>query len=213
MAVIVKICGITNQEDGEAAVGLGADALGFNLWPGSKRFVAINGESSWISKLPPHITRVAVLVNPSIEEAESVFALPFIDLVQFHGGEDEAFCAKFAGRSKPFIKAVALKDSSSCNQVERFQSAHILLDAYAPGEFGGTGKTIDWGLASDFVRTHPDLKVLLSGGLNPMNVVEAVSQVRPYAVDIASGVEQRPGKKDHGLMKAFIAAAKSVKGA
>ena len=210
MPVKVKICGITNRIDGEAAVDLGADALGFNLWHGSKRYVDIRAEAGWIAALPSKIFRVAVMVNPSEEEAESVFALPYIDVVQFHGGEGEEFCSKFAGRAKPFIKAVALKDRSSCDQIERFQSTHILLDAFAPGEFGGTGKTIDWDLAAGFVQTHPQLNVLLSGGLNPRNVRGAIQKVHPYGVDIASGVEQRPGKKDYDLMKAFIAEAKAA---
>jgi phosphoribosylanthranilate isomerase len=208
--VKVKICGITNQSDGEAAVALGADALGFNLWPRSKRFINLEAESEWILGLPPSVLKVAVLVNPSIEEAEFVFSLPYIDRVQFHGEEDACFCARFAGTPRSYIKAVALRDSASCDQIERYQTPYILLDAYAPGEYGGTGKIIDWDLASEFVKAHRELKVFLSGGLNPENVAEAVRKVKPYGVDIASGVEEAPGKKDRGLMKALIAAAKGV---
>ena len=204
----VKICGITNQRDGLAAVELGADALGFNLWPGSKRFVDIRSHSRWITQLPSSVLRVAVMVNPSREEAEAVFSLPYIDMVQFHGDEDAEFCAHFSGR--PFIKAVGVRDSSSCQRLERFGARHLLLDAFAPGQFGGTGRTVDWDLAANFVRTHRELSVFISGGLKPANVAEAIAKVEPYGVDTASGVEEKPGIKDHRLMGSFIAAAKAV---
>ena len=210
MGVKVKICGITNLQDAEAAIDLGADALGFNLWPRSKRFVDIRRESEWIHQLPDSILKVAVTVNPTEKEARDIFALPFIDLLQFHGEEEGSFCSKFVGEPKPFMKAIAVRDSSSCAQVERFRTENILLDAYAPGAFGGTGRTIDWDLAALFVRDHPELKVFLSGGLTPDNLGTAIQKVKPFAVDVASGVEQRPGKKDVGLMRAFLEAAKSA---
>jgi len=210
MGVKVKICGITNLQDAEAAIDLGADALGFNFWPRSKRFVDIRREAEWIRLLPDSLLKVAVTVNPSEQEAKEIFALPFIDLVQFHGEEEGSFCAKFAGLHKPFIKAIAVRDSSSCAQVDRFRTENILLDAYAPGAFGGTGKTIDWDLAAQFVQDHPELKIFLSGGLTPENLQVAIQKVKPFAVDVASGVEEKPGKKDLGLMRAFITAAKTA---
>lgn len=212
MSVKVKICGITNLEDAQAAITFGADALGFNLWPGSKRYIQLQKEREWIQKLPASVLKIAVLVNPSFEEAQSVQDLPFIDLVQFHGDEDVEFCSKFANRQKGFIKAIALRDASSCGGVDRYQTKYLLLDAYAPGVFGGTGKTIDWRLAASFVKNNPGLKVFLSGGLTPGNVEEAISMVNPYGVDIASGVERSPGRKDHQLLKAFISAVKAARG-
>jgi len=205
----VKICGITNREDAEMAIELGADALGFNAWPGSKRFIDLKKEASWIRDLPPFVTKVAVMVNPPLSEAESVFAFPFIDLVQFHGREDESFCARFANAGLPFIKAIALRDASSLENIERFCTRNILLDAYAAGAFGGTGRLIDLELAGAFVETHPELCVTLSGGLNSDNVKKAILKVHPHAVDVASGVELEPRKKERTLVATFIQAADS----
>jgi len=203
----VKICGITNREDAEMAVELGVDALGFNAWPGSKRFIDLKKEAAWIRDLPPFVTKVAVMVNPPVAEAEAVFALPFIDLVQFHGNEDEAFCAHFAKSGRPFVKAIALRDASSLENTGRFCTRNILLDAYAAGAFGGTGRLIDLELAGAFVAKYPDLSVTLSGGLTPDNVKKAIRRVRPYAVDVASGVEQEPRRKNRELVAAFVQAA------
>ena len=206
----VKICGITNREDANMAVELGADALGFNAWSGSKRFIDLEKEAAWIRDLPPFVTKVAVMVNPTVAEAEAVFALPFIDLVQFHGGEDEAFCSHFAKDGLPFIKAVALRDASSLENTGRFCTRNILLDAWVAGSFGGTGRLIDLEMAGDFVAKNPHLRVTLSGGLNPCNLMNAIHKVRPYAVDVASGVEleQDPRRKDKSLVAGFLQAAR-----
>jgi phosphoribosylanthranilate isomerase len=203
----VKICGITTRGDAEMAVELGADALGFNAWPGSKRFIDLKKEAAWIRDLPPFVTKVAVLVNPALREAEEVFGLPFIDLVQFHGAEDEAFCAHFAGNGLSFIKAIALRDASSLENIGRFCTRNILLDSYAPGVFGGTGRLINLDLAAAFVAKHPHLCVTLSGGLNTGNVREAIRKVSPHAVDVASGVELGPRRKDRSLVATFVQAA------
>lgn len=202
----VKICGITNREDAEMAVELGADALGFNAWPGSKRFIDLKKEASWIRELPPFVTKVAVMVNPTPKEAEEVFMLPFIDMVQFHGSEDESFCSHFAKTGLPFIKAITLRDDSSLENTGRFCTRNILLDAFVPGAFGGTGRLIDLKLAGEFVEKHPDYCVMLSGGLNPGNVKRAVHAVHPYAVDVASGVEREPRRKERTLVASFIQA-------
>ena len=206
--VRVKICGLTNRENALEAIGLGADALGFNLYPGSKRYLSLDRESEWIRTLPPFVTRVAVLVNASLEEALRVAAHPAIDIVQFHGDEDEAYCAKFAEIGRPFIKALRLRDAASIPSAGRFSTANLLLDASAPGAFGGTGTLIDLDLAAECVRRHPSLRFTLAGGLNPENAATAVRAVKPYAVDVASGVESAPGIKDAGKMRAFIGAVK-----
>jgi phosphoribosylanthranilate isomerase len=207
----VKICGITNPADAELAIALGADALGFNAFSGSKRFIDLHAEADWIQKLPVFVTKVAVMVNPSGSEAEAVRRLPFIDVVQFHGHEEGAFCRDFGNGGAPFIKAIALRDGSSLVATEQFGTRHILLDAYSPGSFGGTGQLIDLRLAAEFVAGHPELSVTLSGGLTPANVAEAVRQVRPHAVDVASGVEMEgdPRRKDAARMREFIHAARS----
>ena len=203
--VRVKICGITNAEDAEAAIDAGADALGFNGFPGSKRYIDLARASTWIAQLPPFVTRVAVLVNPTLADARAVGELPGLDRLQFHGDESPEFCRVFPANS--FIKAVAARDPAALERCEEY-GRYLLLDAFVAGEYGGTGQLIDLKLASAFVREHPNVKVILSGGLTPENVVEAVRVTEPYAVDVASGVESRPGRKDHVLVRAFIAALK-----
>ena len=187
--VRVKICGVTNREDALAAIALGADALGFNLYPGSKRFIEIDREAAWMRALPPFVTRVAVLVNVPLDEARRIAERPEIDTVQFHGDEDAAYCAEFARLGRPFVKALRLRDAASVEMADRFSTPHVLLDAHAGAAFGGTGTLIDLGLAAECVRRHPALRVILAGGLKPENVREAARAVQPYAVDVASGVE------------------------
>jgi len=206
--VRVKICGLTSRENALEAIRLGADALGFNLHPGSKRYLTLDREAEWIGALPPFVTRVAVLVNVSLDEALQVAANPAIDIVQFHGDEDEAYCAKFAETGWPFIKALRLRDAAGIASATRFSTANLLLDANTGRAFGGTGTLIDLGLASECVRRHPSLRFTLAGGLKPENVADAVRVVKPYAVDVASGVESAPGIKDAEKMRAFIRAAK-----
>jgi phosphoribosylanthranilate isomerase len=208
--VRIKICGITNQGDAEAAIELGADALGFNTYSGSKRCIDLRKEAGWIGSLPPFVTRVAVMVNPTGGEAAAVFDLPFIDAVQFHGNEDDNFCAVFAKRGLPFIKAISAKDEGAIAGAGGFSTSAILLDAHVPGEFGGTGSLVDLKLAASFSHQHPRLHLILSGGLTPANVAEAIRVVRPYAVDVASGVEANPRSKDRIKMRDFIAAARSA---
>jgi phosphoribosylanthranilate isomerase len=207
--VRVKICGVTNRADAEAAIALGADALGFNLFPSSKRFIELACEAEWIAALPPFVTRVAVLVNAPFEEARRVAEHPGIDCVQFHGDEDEAFCAEFARLGRPFIKALRLGDAAAIEQATRFSTGHVLLDAQAGAAYGGTGTLIDLGLAAECARRHPQLTLILAGGLKPANVAEAVRAARPYAVDVASGVEcdDDPRRKDAERMRAFLTAA------
>jgi phosphoribosylanthranilate isomerase len=206
--VRVKICGLTRRENALEAIRLGADALGFNLYPASKRHVTLEREAGWIIALPPFVTRVAVLVNVSFEDALRVAAHPAIDLVQFHGDEDEAYCAKFAEAGRPFIKALRLRDSGSIESAPHFSTSNLLLDADAGAAFGGTGTLIDLDLAAVCVQRHPNLRFTLAGGLKPENVAHAVRVVKPYAVDVASGVESAPGVKDAEKMEAFIGAVK-----
>lgn len=210
-SVRVKICGITNQADAEAAIELGADALGFNLFPGSKRFLDLREAAGWIGALPPYVTRVAVMVNPTLAEAAD--AAERFDSVQLHGHEDAEFCAAFARLSaRSFVKALAVRDAASLEDAERFHTTHILLDAFSPGAFGGTGRRIDLDVAARFTAAHTHLRVILSGGLTPESVAEAVRRVRPHAVDVASGVEREGDarKKDFGKMREFIRAAREA---
>ena len=206
----VKICGITNREDAEIAISAGADALGFNLFPGSKRCIALEEEARWISALPPFVARVAVLVNASLETACAVAEHPAIDVVQFHGDENARYCEQFARLGKPFIKALRLSSPSVIEEAHCFSTNTLLLDASVPGEFGGTGASIDLNLASAFARKYPALTWILAGGLTPENVAYAVRALRPFAVDVASGVEVAPRKKGEELMRRFIAQARGA---
>jgi phosphoribosylanthranilate isomerase len=208
--VRVKICGVTNREDAEAAIALGADALGFNFFAGSKRFLDLDREGEWIAQLPPLVTRVAVLVNATLDEARRVAAHPAIHGVQFHGDEAVGYCADFARSGRSFVKALRLRDAGAIAEAPRFSTRHLLLDADAGAAYGGTGTPIDLGLAAEIVRAHPALQVILAGGLRPETVAAAIAAVRPYAVDVASGVERAgdPRRKDPERMRAFIAAVR-----
>jgi phosphoribosylanthranilate isomerase len=208
--VRVKICGVTSEADARAAITLGADALGFNLFPGSPRCVDLDRAAPWIATLPPYVTRVAVLVNVPVAEALRVAEHPAIDLVQLHGDEDEAYCAEFARCGRPFVKALRVRDAASLDAAERFSTPHLLLDAHAESGYGGTGLRLDPALAAEAVRRFPAHSIVLAGGLRPENVAEAARVVRPYAVDVASGVESAPGCKDREKMAAFLAAVRSV---
>ncbi len=208
--VRVKICGITRREDAETAVALGADALGFNLFKGSKRFISLDDNADWICELPPFVTRVAVLVNAPLSEACRVADHRAIDLVQLHGEEDVAYCAALARAGRPFIKVLRARGRQDLATAAGFSTRYILLDAHVPGAFGGTGTPVDLTLAVELTRIQASLSVILAGGLKPEGVATAVRKVRPFAVDVASGVEVAPGIKDYTLMAAFIEAAKGA---
>ena len=204
----VKICGVTNRADASSAIALGADALGFNLFPGSTRHIDLDENAEWIAALPPFVTRVAVLVNVPFDEARRVARHPAIDLVQLHGDEPPEYCARLVESGHPFIKAFRIRDSADIARADKFHTPHILIDAHVPGTFGGSGAPIDLALAREMVRRHSDLHIILAGGLTPANVADAVHLVRPFAVDVASGVEREPRRKDAPLMAAFIEAAR-----
>ncbi len=206
--IAVKICGITNRDDALAAVDAGADLLGFNTWHGTKRFMDIARNADWIAALPRPIVRVALLVNATQEETERIAALGCVDALQFHGDEDAAFCRWAAGMGKPIIKALRAKDRAILAHAGDFSTRHILLDAHVPGEFGGTGARVDLALACEFKRANPALALWLAGGLTPENTADAVHAVRPAVVDVSSGVEFEPGRKDAAKMRALAHAAK-----
>lgn len=189
-----------------AAIDAGADLLGFNTWKGTKRFIDLDGNAGWIASLPSRVCRVALLINASRSEAERIAALPFIDALQFHGDEDAAYCGWAAGLGKPIIKAIRARDASLLDAVDSFATPHILLDAHVPGEFGGTGARVDLALARRFRLEHPGLILWLAGGLTAANVGEAVRIVQPRVVDVSSGVESAPGRKEVGKMSAFVSA-------
>jgi len=206
--IFVKICGITNEADARAAIDAGADALGFNLVPGSTRYVNIDRASGWIQKLPGEICKVAVVTNPNWEDACRISHLAFVDALQLHGTEAPEFCRRLAEAGIPFAKAVPVTASKSLADLPNYFTDTMILDSSADGAFGGTGKTFPWKFAPEFVRHNPRISVILAGGLNPQNVADAVKVVRPRGVDVATGVEAIAGRKDHGLVRQFIDAAR-----
>jgi phosphoribosylanthranilate isomerase len=207
--VRVKICGITSRDDALAAIHAGADALGFNLYPGSKRAIVLDREAEWIAALPPFVARVAVLVNAPRDEAVRIATHPAIHLVQLHGDEDADYCARFAAASRrPFVKALRLRDEASLVGVDAFSTRHLLLDADAGAAFGGAGRLIDLALAAKVRERYPEHTITLAGGLRVENVAEAIRVVRPFALDVASGVEMAGDarRKDRERMDAFVRA-------
>jgi phosphoribosylanthranilate isomerase len=204
--VRVKICGITSARDAELAVAAGADALGFNAWQGSKRYVDVAGAGGWMRELPGFVTRVALCVNHTMEEALRLGGLPFVDVVQFHGDETDAYCARYSADGRLHIRALRPRSSGELERLPKLGTRQVLLDAAVPGAYGGTGARADLGLAALAVARFPSVAVVLAGGLDPDNVAEAVRAVRPYAVDVASGVESAPGRKDPAKMRDFVQA-------
>jgi phosphoribosylanthranilate isomerase len=203
----VKICGLTTPEDAAAAVEFGADALGFNFFIGSKRYLPADARN-WIAALPAEIPKIAVLVNPGWDEALTVARLPGITGLQLHGAEPPDFCRQLAEHGIRFAKALPVTTLDSVKGIPSFSTRTVLLDSSHGDEFGGSGRTFPWQIARDFIQANADLRVILAGGLTPENVAEAVAAVGPFAVDVTSGVESSIGRKDHGRMRAFIAAAR-----
>jgi phosphoribosylanthranilate isomerase len=205
--VRVKICGITNAADAVAAVDAGADALGFMFFENSKRNVSLRLAAEIIRELPPLISKVGVFVNAANEIVRGAMETSGIDTLQFHGEETPEFCAQF--RLK-VIKAFRIRDRESLQDCSRYRQYGWLLDSHVDGQQGGTGVAFNWDVAAEATRLSR--MIILAGGLKVESVGNAVRQVRPYAVDVSSGVESAPGKKDHGKIREFIAAAKAAVG-
>jgi len=205
MSVKVKICGITNVEDGLAAAQAGADALGFIFYEQSPRYVPIEKAAIITRELPPTIVKVGVFVDASEDVVFRAINECGLNLLQFHGAESPEYCLQFGLMS---MKAFQIRDAESLSRLTDFKTDAWLLDAYSPGKLGGTGKRFNWDLAIEVSnRGRP---IFLAGGLTAENVAEAIRHVRPYAVDVSSGVESSPGKKDHAKVHAFIQAAKAA---
>jgi phosphoribosylanthranilate isomerase len=200
--VAVKICGITSVEDAELCRAAGADAIGLNFAPRSSRRVAIDTARQIVAAMARRILTVGVFVDASYEEIGAIQAATGIACVQLHGDEPPELLARLLPHA---FKAIRIRDAASLHVARRYAGEHVLLDAYVPGEPGGTGQTFQWSLATAFARER---QVTLAGGLVPGNVAEAVACVRPFCVDVASGVETAPGHKDPALVQAFIASAK-----
>ena len=198
----IKICGVTTVEDARLAADLGASAIGLVFWPGSPRFVEARQAKAIVAALPPFVAAVGVFVN-QVGEAASIAREVGLSAVQFHGDEP---ASSYGGFPLRVIKSVAVKDASAADAADAVPpDTTVLLDAHDPIRRGGTGIPIDWSIAARIARRRP---VILSGGLNPANVAEAVDAVAPYAIDVSSGVEMVFGRKDPDKMRALFAACR-----
>ena len=201
----IKICGITLAADAQAAARSGADALGLVFYEKSPRHVSVQQAMELAAAIPPFVTAVGLFVNPSESEVREVLRHVPLDVLQFHGEEEPEFCAQFV---RPYLKAVRVRTGVDLLQcAARYQRAQgLLLDAYVEGTHGGTGESFDWAL----IPHNLPLPVVLSGGLHAGNVAEAIRRVRPYAVDVSSGVEAAKGIKDTAKVAAFINEVKNI---
>ena len=200
--VKVKICGIRSLEEAEAAVEAGADALGFNFWASSPRYVSPETAREIITRLPPFVANIGVFVNEARGTIEAIAHDLGLAAVQLHGDESPEFCAGFTKLKT--IKAVRVSEGFDPQSITRYPVNIILLDTGRAGGYGGTGKTFDWSLAVECARLT---RIILAGGLTADNVAEAITTVRPTAIDVCSGVEAEPGCKDLVKLRDFMLAA------
>lgn len=197
----VKICGLTRPQDVDAAVAAGADALGFVFTPRSKRYLEAGHARELVQRVPAFVARVGLFMDQDIEEIGRVLDTVPLNLLQFHGRESRALCTAFA---LPYVKALAMASEGGAMAATDYpDAAALLLDSHEPGAPGGTGKTFDWANIPSLPRP-----LVLAGGLTPANVARAVREVRPWAVDVSSGVESAPGVKSADKMNEFIKEAK-----
>lgn len=205
MSVKVKICGITNAPDALAAVEAGADALGFMFYEPSPRHIAIRQAAEIIRELPPFILKAGVFVDASEDVVLRAIGDCGLNLLQFHGQETPEYCTQFGLMS---MKAFRIRDAASLTSLQNYATDAWLLDAFNADKLGGTGEKFNWELAIEAKKSGRP--IFLAGGLTPDNVAGAVQMVQPFGVDVSSGVEAAPGKKDHGKVREFIKAARSV---
>lgn len=201
--VKVKICGLTSRRDVLHAVRFGADAVGFIFYKKSPRAVSEKTVKSFISLLPPFMSRVGVFANESVERVNRIVESCGLDYVQLHGDETASYCKKINCK---VIKAVRITDVKMLRKLAPFRGHTFLVDASSEDKLGGTGELCDWNLARRVKKYGP---VILAGGLKPVNVVNAILRVEPCAVDVCSGVEKTPGRKDSAKVEAFINAVKT----
>jgi len=197
--VQIKICGITNIEDALAAASAGADALGFVFHPASPRYITPGQARGIIGSLPPTICSVGVFVNLPAVEVLQIADLCGLDFIQLHGSETQGYCRSFP--RERLIKALSFRSEDEFAVMADYPVRAFLVDAHDPVRFGGTGKTCDWNVARKAANRHP---LILAGGLRAKNILAALEAVRPLAVDLSSGVEATPGKKDHEKVRAVI---------
>jgi len=205
MSTRIKICGITKTADGQAAVTAGADAIGFIFYEKSPRYVMLNTAAEISRELPPFTMRVGVFVNAPEETIMRAIVDCGLTMLQFHGDEPPEFCAQFGLMS---MKAFRVHGPETLDEIPKYNTDAYLLDAYSSTTLGGTGEKFNWDLA---VKAQEFGKpIFLAGGLTPENVADAIRKVHPFGVDVSSGVESAPGKKDRAKIRAFIDAARAA---
>lgn len=196
---LVKICGITNIRDADAAVKFGADALGFVFYPKSPRYVDVDTARNICGEIPENILKIGVFVNENEDKLESVYEESFLDYFQLHGDEDPEYCENVNGK---VIKSFRINNDFDLSLLKIFDNCDMFLfDTKMENIFGGSGKSFDWSLLSDMPKKH---SIILAGGLNEENVCRAIKTVKPDMVDVSSSVESTPGKKDHHKIMEFI---------
>ena len=204
----IKICGITNNEDAQVAVEAGVDALGFVFYRNSPRFVEPKVAQQIIAQLPPFIFCVGVFVNETMEMIRHTMDECGLTFAQLHGDETPSYCKTLA---RPVLRALRLRDRVSLLSIAEYQGRFgvkgFVIDAFSESAYGGTGKVVDWKLGAEAAKVFP---ILLAGGLTPDNVQQAIHHVQPYGVDVSSGIEAHPGKKDPIKIQAFVRAVRGV---
>ena len=199
-----KICGITRIEDAKVAIKNGASALGFIFYNRSPRYITIKDAIAISKTISNSTSRVGVFVNHDQAFINNAIKDIPLNMIQLHGDESQEFCKEF---SVPVIKAIKIKDEESLNIIEEYNVDSFLLDTYSENKFGGTGKSFNWGLLNNYTNKP----IILSGGLTSVNILEAISIVNPIAIDVNSGVELSPGKKNHKLIEQFFRTIKDTK--
>ncbi|MEO5355773.1 MAG: phosphoribosylanthranilate isomerase [Nitrospirae bacterium YQR-1] len=207
MALKIKICGITNLQDALLACKLGADALGFVFYEKSPRAVTIAMAREIIEQLPPFVLTVGVFVNEDMDKILRIYEQASLDVIQLHGDETPQLCNTLKRHVKRVIKAFRVRNFTDLDTLKTYEADAFLLDTYTKEVYGGSGTVFNWDIARDAREFG---KIILSGGLTPQNIEEAVTWVNPYAIDVSSGVEEKKGKKDHEKMRLFIERARLV---
>jgi len=204
-SVSLKICGVTRHRDAAQLITLGVHALGINFWSGSKRYLP-PADAAWLLEIAGKILRVGVFVNAPVELPLRLMGDGLLDVIQLHGDEAPADAEAYRSANIPFIKAIGVTTRADLVHAGSYGAAAILLDAHAPGIYGGTGEVFDWNVAKVFGEQHPGLPLILAGGIVPDNAAVAASHVSPAALDVASGAELSPGIKDFSKVQALLAA-------
>ena len=199
----LKVCGVTIPDDANELARLGVSALGVNFWPESRRYCTPERARDFLPALRGRILRVGVFVNANLDLPRRLQDEGLIDVAQFHGDEDYSYCERYSREGLPFFKAIGVGPEFEVSSARQYNATALLLDAHAPGIYGGTGQTIDWNTVASFVEEQPDPPIILAGGITAENAAEALLTSKACALDIASGAESSPGIKDFDKIAAL----------